>query len=278
MVRFFIYSIFSALLLINCSTGNRQVSHSEMSKAPRYEWVNNQLVIHTQNSKLNSALSLYKITASVDTSAMVILLRGYQSVQSEYENRFVVELNPLPSDFHLYQVTWVDADGNQTNLKKVLSFKRENCKPYFSFDTIEHFKIEIEDSVFSYLSDKEFTTQSEKQLLDFIVDYDEGKLSDTVSLVINLEKFGFQKHLMPSSGFSIINNLFCEIENNDDRNIKMCIPYYRDILIFKKQNAIVGYAKICFSCQQEIIVGTNRNTSSFNSQETFEVLKEILAE
>jgi hypothetical protein len=33
-----------------------------------------------------------------------------------------------------------------------------------------------------------------------------------------------------------------------------CAPTYRDILVFKKDNRIIGFAKVCFQCSQNYIV------------------------
>jgi hypothetical protein len=43
----------------------------------------------------------------------------------------------------------------------------------------------------------------------------------------------------------------------------LCLPVLRDILIFRQDNRIVRFAKLCFSCDQSIIVGTARKTFLF---------------
>lgn len=55
-----------------------------------------------------------------------------------------------------------------------------------------------------------------------------------------------------------------------------CIPWYNDILIFKKKGEIVGIAKINFDCGTNIIIGTNANTENFGQEGDYEKLKELL--
>jgi hypothetical protein len=55
-----------------------------------------------------------------------------------------------------------------------------------------------------------------------------------------------------------------------------CIPTYRDILLFKKDGKIVGFAKVCFDCSQSYIVVNKEDV--VNLQLDYEDLKEILDE
>ena len=55
-----------------------------------------------------------------------------------------------------------------------------------------------------------------------------------------------------------------------------CIPVFRDILIFKKNNKSIGIAKICFECEKSHIVGTNKNIENFGQCGDFSKLMNIL--
>ena len=57
-----------------------------------------------------------------------------------------------------------------------------------------------------------------------------------------------------------------------------CIPIFRDVLIFKNKSKVVGIAKICFTCNNSVIVGTNANTEEFGMSGDYEKLSEILYE
>ena len=49
---------------------------------------------------------------------------------------------------------------------------------------------------------------------------------------------------------------------------------YRDILIFKHDQKITGIAKLCFECNQKVIVGsTNKKFEEFDFGTLWEILR-----
>ena len=49
---------------------------------------------------------------------------------------------------------------------------------------------------------------------------------------------------------------------------------YRDILIFKHDQKITGIAKLCFECNQKVIVGpTNKKCEEFDFGTLWEILR-----
>ena len=54
------------------------------------------------------------------------------------------------------------------------------------------------------------------------------------------------------------------------------VAFYRDILVFKKENKTVGVAKVCFGCSQSIITGTKLNTQEFGQSGDYGRLKKLL--
>ncbi|MDF2438494.1 MAG: hypothetical protein K0Q95_2870 [Bacteroidota bacterium] len=160
-------------------------------------------------------------------------------------------------------------------INKTIGIENKGCKPYFDFDKIEHYYLNIsEDKVYNpdSINDK---TEKEKRKLDLLTNLaSPQKLADT-SEFANLESFDFTKAEVPSAKFDLINGLFCE-KTHENAQYSACAPVYRDILIFRKDAKIVGMAKICFTCDQHVIVGTTRNTEEFGQSGDYDKLKNIL--
>ncbi|MBI3220120.1 MAG: hypothetical protein HYZ44_11460 [Bacteroidetes bacterium] len=158
------------------------------------------------------------------------------------------------------------------------------CKPYFHFDQVVHYKFVLPE-------DERFTSM-EDYVLDSIIDNEERakvagirkfllddqiltQLTDTTSFR-QMEQFGFEKNKVPNEVYGKLNQLFCNRPHIDDFNIKMCIPVFHDLLVFKKNNKTVGYARICFGCDQIVIVGSKQDSASFGESSDFDKLKELL--
>jgi hypothetical protein len=101
-----------------------------------------------------------------------------------------------------------------------------------------------------------------------------GKLTDT-SILKDIEKLDFIKTEISSNKFDQFNDIFCERQHKEN-NTSICAPVYRDILLFKKGNKIIGIAKLCFTCHQFIIIGTSLSTEEFGQSGDFEKLYKLL--
>jgi len=145
---------------------------------------------------------------------------------------------------------------------------------YFDFDEVDHYNIRISESDLYELSDD---TQNKKNVLkvELLQDNIPRDISDT-GFVAKLEKMGFEKTDVPASKNEDLNELFREKGQDPNRLYSMCMPIYRDILVFRKNGAISGIAKICFECDLEHIVGTAVKTSNFGSFETHRKLSALL--
>ncbi|MDN5479000.1 MAG: hypothetical protein L0G39_18910 [Chryseobacterium sp.] len=110
--------------------------------------------------------------------------------------------------------------------------------------------------------------------LDVITDKIPKNINDT-DFIKSLEKIGFKKTVIISHKFKKINEIF--VEKTVSENIEYaCAPVYRDILIFKKKEKIIGMAKMCFDCHQKQITGTKANTENFGQDGDYEKLQQIL--
>lgn len=96
-----------------------------------------------------------------------------------------------------------------------------------------------------------------------------------ISFIGKLNKIGYQKSLIETSQFVDIDNIFVEKVTKD--NVATgCIYIYRDILVFKKNERIVGIAKVCFECMANQIIGTIANTTNFGQDGDYDRLKKLL--
>jgi hypothetical protein len=160
---------------------------------------------------------------------------------------------------------------------KLFERKDVKCKPYFQFDKIDHFHINVDEKYMSDLAEKDGKSEKEKQMVDWVRDFPENprSLADTI-ILDHLGEFGYIKKDINRLHFQLINSVFCDNGKRDDIKVHLCIPVYRDILVFKKSSQIVGFAKLCFDCKQSIIVGTHRDTVQFGQNDEFEKLQPLL--
>lgn len=133
-------------------------------------------------------------------------------------------------------------------------------KSYFEFDSIEHYYRDLSnDEIMAIYNSQD---KSEKRLL--ILDIIENRYPEEIDNSFGeiLIKNKYKKSNISQDKLEPINDIFSE-------NICLvgtasaCIPVYRDILIFKKNNKVVGIAKICFDCEISHIIGTAKNTEDF---------------
>ncbi|MDB5221449.1 MAG: hypothetical protein JWN83_116 [Chitinophagaceae bacterium] len=151
---------------------------------------------------------------------------------------------------------------------------KSDCKPYFQFDTVEHYFLNIDESDLWSIYDKKNKTKKERALLELLIVNTPLNLSNP-NLLENFNQLGFVKKQIQASKFEQLNQIFCERKHKDVL-VTSCIAIYRDILIFKRNNQIIGSAKICFDCDESIITGTKQNTEEFGQSGDYGKLYKLL--
>lgn|GEM_PF-1015956 len=152
--------------------------------------------------------------------------------------------------------------------------EQRNNGSYFDFDKVEYYHFAKTDKeLFSPLDNlarsKDFHTLEAILIFDTLT-----KVSDT-AILNEMPSLGFQFRELPDTLHKKINSIFTE-RSHKELFEAACEAVYRDILIFKKSNRIIGIAKICFSCGQHHIIGTNKNTQFFGQHGEFTKLKNLL--
>lgn len=167
--------------------------------------------------------------------------------------------------------------------ERFVSDSTAKCKPYFHFDQVVHYKFVLPDHPIWILHDDYLVdtieVASEKERIKTIRNYLQNtealnQLSDTIAF-LQMEQFGFEKHDISKELFAKLNKIFCD-RPHEENYVHMCTPVFRDLLIFKLNNKTVGYARLCFGCDVEVIVGSTQNTGGFGQSGDFNKLKELL--
>ena len=116
---------------------------------------------------------------------------------------------------------------------------------------------------------------NEKVLNEILTKYKPISLNDTI--LNYFQKYGFEKQKIDLSKFESVKDIF-QLKKHERLDLYRCLPVYRDILIFKNKNQIIGTAKICFSCDEHVISGTEIDTEYFGQSGEYKKLFKILDE
>ncbi|MEG1669128.1 hypothetical protein [Chryseobacterium sp.] len=165
----------------------------------------------------------------------------------------------------------------------ILSFSAINAQelPFYDFDQVDYYSIDISDQNISKIeyqrkkNSYEYKKISKKDSLFLSIlrnNYPEKIEEDFPEKII---KYGFKKNDIDKKLYPEINNIFSE-KNCSDNLESLCIPIFRDILIFSKKNKIIGIAKICYSCHLATIIGTEKSIRNFGSCGDFIKLEKIM--
>lgn len=145
---------------------------------------------------------------------------------------------------------------------------------FFDYDAIDYYTIILGDSEVHPLSSNQYRSKLDSFKMGVIRGYIPNDIKD-LSFIDQLEKMGYQKISIAPSKFKSMDSIFVE-KTATNHEVYACIHVYRDILIFKKSNKVVGTAKICFHCIGQQIKGPKTNSRNFVQNEDFDRLKTLL--
>ena len=63
-----------------------------MNKQPSLQLKDEMIIVHTDNSMTNSAILLYNIEFTIETTRKVIELKGFQALKKTYKNSFDLQV------------------------------------------------------------------------------------------------------------------------------------------------------------------------------------------
>lgn len=162
----------------------------------------------------------------------------------------------------------IETSNNDENFFKKSIETRKPGRPFFEFDKVEHYFMDISKDDANDLFRKEKTSKHDSILSHLLIQND-MKYTD------ELENYNFKKNIINESKLDSIKSIFSE-NNCETSFAAACIPIYRDIFIFKNKDKVVGKAKVCFDCQLDYIVGSRANTDNFGQCGDFEKLERVI--
>jgi hypothetical protein len=149
----------------------------------------------------------------------------------------------------------------------LVSCKKES---YFSdFDTIEYYSLK-NDSLIDY-------KKKEDSLAIKIFNEDFPNELNNIDFYKVLNGQKFSKHTINNDDVSILDAIFKK-RFSFSGTASACVPNYRDILILKKKDSIIGVAKICLECEMFHFIGNDEaiETKYFGGNDEYKELNEIL--
>ena len=71
-------------------------------------------------------------------------------------------------------------------------------------------------------------------------------------------------------------NQYLNKKIHEEVEVTECLPIYRDLIVFRKNKKIVGFAKICLECHKILMRGTTLSYDNFGQSGEYHQLKRIL--
>ena len=154
------------------------------------------------------------------------------------------------------------------------SNENTNSNHFFDFDEVEYYNKDISLQEWAEIARKKNKTTEEIALLK-ILNTDYPTSLNDLNFIADLEELYSKKIKIDKSKFKEINNIFSE-KYHGNYELYGCEAFYRDILVFKKDNTIIGISKICFECSLHSTIGTEKNTEQLGQNGDYAKLKLLL--
>jgi len=150
-------------------------------------------------------------------------------------------------------------------------------KPYFDFDEITYVRILISDEEINELYTKEKKNSQEEKLFNVLAGLLNKDLSEN-TIVKDLEGINKIECFINKKYFEQLNTTIFVEKQCSDYAPPVCDPFYRDILLFKKNGTLCGIAKFSFNGHICDFAGTTANYECFGASGEFDKLRRILKE
>jgi hypothetical protein len=176
--------------------------------------------------------------------------------------------------FYLLTLKPIDQNNSNLNVTPIDisigdSLNQNNL--FFDYEVIEHYS-NPNPNITQFAGRFETDEEHRKRMVVFA--NMPLELKDT-AFIDELRSFGYRRKYVKPTKFRELNKLFCHKEY-DDLSVRRCSAVYTDILIFRKENRIVGIAKLDFVGCQFYFVGALVETKNFGRAGEFLELKKIL--
>ena len=139
------------------------------------------------------------------------------------------------------------------------------------FDEIVYYKINKSFNTFRFKYKKKHSPK--EKLIDEILNGGTPRTVSDTLFVKDLEKLNFHKQKLDVAQYPKIVEIY---KRGSRRYDTSCVKTFRDILVFKKNNKIVGMSKICFDCGWETTFFNEHRYSNLIDITYFEELENLL--
>lgn len=144
-------------------------------------------------------------------------------------------------------------------------------KETVKFDEIVYYKINKSFNTYNLKYKKDYSPKK-KLVYEIVKGNTPRTMSDTL-FVKNLERLNYYKENLTIPQYQKIAEIYSRGSGNYDTS---CGKTFRDILVFKKNNKIIGVSKICFDCGWETTVFNENRYYNLIDIAFFEELENIL--
>ncbi|MBW8362021.1 MAG: hypothetical protein K0M56_07540 [Kaistella sp.] len=154
----------------------------------------------------------------------------------------------------------------------------QNIQPFFDYDKIEYYHSNIDNSlnglneIYDKLEENQIDSLQFKVLIGNVPEnnIDSGSVN-------KLNQIGFRKIPLSDKKQNELKVIFVA-KNRKSEPKDGLKPIFTDILVFKKQNKIVGFSKLSFKYLQSIIIGSKLNSGYFPTNAEHQKIEKILTE
>ena len=145
---------------------------------------------------------------------------------------------------------------------------------YFGYKYFNSTNLEFDGVSHYVIADEDVPVQTlihDISGLENAIIYDEYPYDLDSKFHEDLIKVGFKKSEIEKAKFSKLKDIL-KYEFNIKIGKSRCETTYRDILVFQKNNKIVGVVKICFGCHKYCSIGENLPDFNFEKYTELETL------
>lgn len=149
-------------------------------------------------------------------------------------------------------------------------------QPFFLYDQIEYYHTPIAKDSLLAIKMKQEKSRKEEAFLQIVTGNIPVSMKDTL-FIKNMEILNFKKEILDPKIHSKISHLFSFRETGQPIASKSNAEYL-DVLIFRKNNKIVGMAKVSFEGLKHQMIGERYNDSKFGQSGEYKELDNILSQ
>jgi hypothetical protein len=146
--------------------------------------------------------------------------------------------------------------------------------PFFVFDAVDYYHLDIKQQAVDSIAMKADKTNKELALMQILQQRIPVSTIDTL-FINNMEILSFDKMRLDSKMYKELGQLFVK-QTVENPSYPSCEPIYRDVLIFRKKDKVIGVAKLDFDCGRSAIVGARYDASLFGQSGEYVKLQHLL--